>query len=73
LGVEVLGQKMSPVVEKNTKIPNTKEKIFTTVKDNQTICDINIYEGEKDKVKDNFNLGNFSIKNLPKKKLEMQR
>ena len=68
LGVEVLGQKMSTVVEKNTKIPNTNEKIFKTVKNNQTTCDINIYEGEKDKVKDNFNLGNFSIKNLPKKK-----
>lgn len=67
LGVEILGQKMSQVVKKNTEIPFEEEKTFQTVKDNQTICDIRIYEGEKEEVKDNFNLGNFSIKNLPEK------
>ena len=67
LGVEILGEKMSHVVKKNTEIPFKEEKTFQTVKDNQTICDIRIYEGENEKVKDNFNLGNFSIKNLPEK------
>ena len=68
LGVEIKGQKMSIVVQKNKKIPFDEMEIYQTVRDNQTTCDIRIYEGEKEKVKDNFNLGNFSIKNLPKKK-----
>ena len=67
LGVEELGGNMSIVVKKNEKIPFGERGIYKTVENNQTICQINIYEGEKQKVKDNLNLGKFYLKNLPKK------
>lgn len=58
---------MSIVVKKNEKIPFGERGIYKTVENNQTICQINIYEGENQKVKDNLNLGKFYLKNLPKK------
>lgn len=67
LGVEIEGGIMSPIIKKNKKIDFDESQIYITTKDNQTVADIFIYEGEKEKVKDNFYLGKFSIKNLPKK------
>lgn len=73
LGVEIEGGIMSPIIKKNKKINFDESQIYITTKDNQTVADIVIYEGEKEKVKDNFYLGKFSIENLPKKKLEKPR
>ena len=67
LGVEEVGGKMNVFVKKNTKIEFKEEKNAKTVIDNQTVANIKIYEGEKQMTKDNFFLGNFFIKNLPKK------
>ena len=67
LGVEEIGSKMNIFVEKNTKTEFKEEKIAKTVIGNQTVANIKIYEGEKLMTKDNFFLGNFFIKNLPKK------
>ena len=58
---------MSPIIKKNKKINFDESQIYITTKDNQTVADIIIYEGEKEEVKDNFYLGKFSIENLPKK------
>lgn len=68
LGVETEGGIMSPIIEKNHKINFDKSELYKTVKDEQTVANILIYEGENEKVKDNFYLGQFSIDNLPKKK-----
>ena len=45
---------MSPIIKKNKKINFDESQIYITTKDNQTVADIVIYEGEKEKVKDNL-------------------
>ena len=67
LGIEILGEKMSVVIKRSTPFPCEGEEKYVTVEDNQTEGDIRIYEGEGDKIKDNWFLGNFIIENLPKK------
>ena len=61
-------EKMSVVIKRSTPFPCEGEKIYVTVKDNQTIINIRIYDGESDEVEDNWLLGNFIIENLPKKR-----
>ena len=68
LGVEILGHKMSSIIKRSTPIPIECKDIFKTVKNNQTEANIKIYEGIKKENKDNLFLGEFIIKDLPKKK-----
>merc|ERR1712176_460013 len=42
-----------------------KAKVFTTSSDNQTVVDIDIYEGERPMTKDNHMLGKFELKGIP--------
>ena len=65
--IKALGNKMSVIIPKWTKIPITKEKNYKTVYDNQDTMQICIYEGENDYLKDNKFLDNFTLVNLPKK------
>ena len=65
--IKALGNKMSVIIPKWTKIPIIKEKNYKTIHDNQETMQICIYEGENDYLKDNKLLGNFTLVNLPKK------
>ncbi len=65
LGVEVLGGLREPLIERNTTIPTTKSKIFTTAADNQTAVTVHIVQGERPMATDNVSLGSFNLSGIP--------
>src|SRR5574338_581587 len=65
LGVEVLGGLREPIIDRNTTIPTSKSKIFTTAADNQTAVTIHIVQGERPMAADNVSLGSFNLTGLP--------
>ncbi|HUJ76498.1 MAG TPA: Fe-S protein assembly chaperone HscA, partial [bacterium] len=65
LGIETLGGTFSKLITANTTIPAQASELFTTYVDNQTGVDINIYQGEREFVKDCRNLGRFRLKGVP--------
>ena len=66
LGIRVAGGIMSPIIKRNSSIPTEQIYTYTTIEDNQTTVDIEIYEGERKFVKDNHFLNKFSLSGLPK-------
>ena len=65
LGVEVLGGLREPLIDRNTTIPTTKSKIFTTAADNQTAVTVHIVQGERPMAADNVSLGSFNLSGIP--------
>ena len=61
------GDLFSPILERNTVIPSSRVNIYTTVSDNQTQLNMEIYQGENRLVKNNIHLGGLEIK-VPKAK-----
>ena len=62
------GKLMSKVINKGTKLPCKKMKIFFPAEDYQTSITFRVYEGENKFVKKNYPLGNFELINLPENK-----
>jgi molecular chaperone DnaK len=65
LGIETLGGVREPIIERNTTIPTSKDKTFTTAADNQTAVTINVVQGERPMVADNVSLGSFNLTDVP--------
>ncbi|HSD05475.1 MAG TPA: molecular chaperone DnaK [Nitrosopumilaceae archaeon] len=65
LGVEVLGGLREPLIDRNTTIPTSKGKVFTTAADNQTAVTIHIVQGERPMATDNVSLGSFNLSGIP--------
>ncbi len=65
LGIETLGGVREPLIERNTTIPTSKSKVFTTAADNQTAVTIHIVQGERPMATDNVSLGSFNLTDLP--------
>lgn len=65
LGIETLGQVMTPLIERNTTIPASKIQIFSTAADNQPAVDIHILQGERPIASDNRTLGRFILDGIP--------
>lgn len=65
--IKALGNKMSKIIPKWTRIPITKEKGYKTIKDNQDSMQICVFEGENDYLKYNKLLDKFTLINLPKR------
>ena len=65
LGVETLGNVMTPLIERNTTIPVTKKNVFTTAADMQTSVDIHVLQGERTMAADNVTLGRFQLVGIP--------
>ncbi len=65
LGIETLGGVREPLIERNTTIPTSKDKTFTTAADNQTAVTINVVQGERPMVADNVSLGSFNLIDIP--------
>ena len=65
LGIETLGGVREPIIERNTTIPTSKDKTFTTAQDNQTAVTINVVQGERPMVSDNVSLGSFNLTDIP--------
>ena len=65
LGIETLGGVREPIIERNTTIPTSKDKTFTTAADSQTAVTINVVQGERPMVADNVSLGSFNLTEIP--------
>lgn len=65
LGIETLGGVFTPMIEKNTTIPTSKNQIFSTAADNQTSVEIHILQGERPMASDNKTLGRFILDGIP--------
>lgn len=65
LGIETVGGMMSTIIPRNTTIPTKATETYTTFVDNQTGVEINVYQGERDFVKDNRKLAEFILKGIP--------
>ncbi|CAO1616931.1 unnamed protein product [Parajaminaea phylloscopi] len=65
LGVAMQGDVFGVVIPRNTPIPTTKSRVFTTVEDNQQQVTFPVYEGERTQCKDNRLLGEFELTGIP--------
>ena len=65
LGIETLGGVREPLIERNTTIPTSKGKVFTTAADNQTTVTIHVVQGERPMAADNVSLGSFNLTDIP--------
>ena len=50
-----------PIIERNTTVPASRSKIFGTIRDNQPVVDINIYQGESRLVEENVAIGHVQV------------
>jgi molecular chaperone DnaK (HSP70) len=66
MGVETIGGIMDILIPHGTIIPITIEKMYTTYEDYTESVLIKIYEGERQITRDNFFVGEFELKNIPK-------
>ncbi len=64
LGIETIGGIREPLIERNTTIPTSKNKVFTTAADNQTSVTIHVVQGERPMAADNVSLGSFNLTDL---------
>ena len=65
LGIETLGGVRELLIERNTTIPTSKNKVFTTAADSQTAVTIHVVQGERPMAADNVSLGSFNLTDLP--------
>jgi len=65
LGIETMGGVVSKLILRNSTIPASVTEEFSTQVDNQTGVDINIYQGERERVEHCRKLGAFKLGGLP--------
>jgi molecular chaperone DnaK len=65
LGLETLGGVLTPLIQRNTRIPTNAKQVFTTAADFQTGVDVHVLQGERTMAKDNVTLGRFHLDGIP--------
>ena len=65
LGIETAGEIMTTLISRNTSVPTKKTQIFSTYADNQEAVTLNVFEGERQFVRDNNKLGTFDLQGIP--------
>jgi molecular chaperone HscC len=54
-----------PIIDRNSVIPVSRVKRYSTVHANQTEISIHVYQGENRRTKDNLKLAEFDVKGIP--------
>ncbi|MFT3924316.1 MAG: Hsp70 family protein [Myxococcales bacterium] len=57
----------SPIIERGTTIPVSRSERFATIEDNQKQIQVEVFQGEHSLCKDNTKLGEYTVKDLPRK------
>ena len=65
LGIELAGGLFSPLIPRNSSIPTTARKKFTTVRDNQRSVKVHVLQGERKQSDLNRTLARFRLENIP--------
>lgn len=65
LGIETIGGLMDVIVPRNSKVPSSIARNYTTSVDGQKNLKIAVYQGERDLVEHNRKLGEFILSDLP--------
>ena len=65
LGIETLGGVFTRLIPRNTTIPTKKSQIFSTAAEGQTSVEIRVFQGERELVRDNKLIGNFTLSGIP--------
>jgi molecular chaperone DnaK len=65
LGIETLGGVMTPLIQRNARIPTKESQIFTTAADSQTSVEVHVQQGERPMARDNRTLGKFHLVGIP--------
>jgi len=61
LGIETFGGLMNVIIPRNSTIPVKAGEMFTTAVDNQRSMLIQVLQGERERAKDNWSLGRFTL------------
>ena len=65
LGIETKGGVFTRLIARNTSIPTSKMKTFTTAETNQTVMEIHVLQGESEMASFNKPLGKFKLAGIP--------
>src|SRR6266581_2132124 len=65
LGLETFGGLMNVIIPRNSTIPIKAGEMFTTAVDNQRSMLIQVLQGERERAKDNWSLGRFTLEFEP--------
>lgn len=61
LGIETFGGLMNVIIPRNSTIPVKAGEVFTTAVDNQREMLIQVLQGERERARDNWSLGRFTL------------
>ncbi|KAH3663985.1 hypothetical protein OGAPHI_004699 [Ogataea philodendri] len=65
LGIETLGGVFTRLIPRNTTVPTKKSQVFSTAASGQTSVEIRVFQGERELVRDNKLIGNFTLSGIP--------
>lgn len=65
LGIETVGGLMDPIIHRNSKVPASAGRSYTTSVDGQKNLKVAVYQGERELVEYNRKLGEFILTDIP--------